>query len=302
MLDRSRLPLYTGLLLVLLAVAAFLPALENDFIRFDDPLYVTENKHVRAGLTLEGIAWAFGANVVSNWHPLTLLSHMLDCELFGLNPKGHHLTSLLLHALNVLLLFGVLHRMTGALGRSALVAALFAVHPTHVESVAWMAERKDVLSGLFWMLTMGAYLRYVRSPSPRRMGLVALTLALGLMSKPMVVTLPFALLLLDVWPLCRVDVSTPLREQGGTFLRLAREKLPLFALVAVGCVITVVAQTRSLSPLRDFPLAKRLPNVALSYAGYLGKTLLPRDLAVFYPMPAEFPPAGWRWPPCSCSP
>lgn len=291
MLDRSRFPLYTGLLLVLLTVAAFLPALENGFIRFDDPLYVTENKHVRQGLTLEGIVWAFGANVVSNWHPLTLLSHMLDCEIFGLNPRGHHLTSLLLHAANVLLLFEVLRRMTGSLGRSALVAALFAIHPLRVESVAWVAERKDVLSGLFWILTMDAYLRYVRGPSPRRMALVALTLALGLMSKPMVVTLPFALLLLDVWPLRRIDASASLREQGRRLLGLMREKLPLFALVAAGCVVTVFAQTRSLSPLRDFPLSKRLPNVALSYAAYLDKTVLPRDLAVFYPMPAEFPPA-----------
>ena len=273
------LPLYTGLLLALLTLAAFLPVLANDFVRFDDPLYVTANRHVREGLTGAGLLWAFTANVASNWHPLTLLSHMVDCELFGLNPLGHHLTSLLLHTVSVVLLFEALRRMTGSVGKSAAVAALFAIHPTHVESVAWIAERKDVLSGLFWMLTMIAWERYVRQPSRRRYAVVALCLALGLLSKPMLVTLPFVLLLLDIWPL---------KRKGD----LLKEKLPLFALSAASVVVTVVAQSGPIASLGELPLRLRLANAVLSYVAYLGKTLVPRNLAVFYPMPTDFP--AWK--------
>jgi protein O-mannosyl-transferase len=173
----ARPTLYLHLGLALLTVATFLPVLDAGFVAFDDPIYVTGNPRVQAGISGEGVAWALTAEVASNWHPLTVLSHMLDCELFGLNPKGHHLTSLLLHAANVLLLFEVLRRTTGAVGKSALVAALFAVHPTHVESVAWIAERKDVLSGLFFLLTLAAYAGYARRPSPGRYLLVAGALA-----------------------------------------------------------------------------------------------------------------------------
>ncbi|HEX6865253.1 MAG TPA: glycosyltransferase family 39 protein, partial [Thermoanaerobaculia bacterium] len=264
--------------LALLTLAAYLPVLAHGFIRFDDPLYVTRNPWVKAGLTWDGIAWAFQANVASNWHPLTLLSHMLDCELFGMDPLGHHLTSLLLHTASVILLFEALRRMTGHTWRSAAVAALFAVHPTHVESVAWIAERKDVLSGFFWMLTLLAWERYVRQPSPKRYAAVALSLAAGLLSKPMVVTLPFVLLLLDVWPFERK-------------MRV-KEKLPLFALVAASCVVTVIAQSGAIGMASRFPLRLRLANAVLSYAAYLGKTLFPTRLAVFYPMPTEFP--AWK--------
>ena len=285
MLQESRVPLYAGLFLALLTLAAFLPVLGNDFVRFDDPLYVTGNSRVQAGITGAGILWAFQANVASNWHPLTLVSHMLDCELYGMDPRGHHLTSLLLHVANVVLLFEVLRRMTGSAGRSALVAGLFGLHPTHVESVAWIAERKDVLSGLFWILAMGAWHRYVREPSRRRYWIVAVLLALGLLSKPMVVTLPCVLLLLDVWPLGRVSSWSDVP-------RLVREKLPLFGLVAASCVATFVAQSGALASTESFSLYRRVSNALLSYVIYLGKTLVPRNLSVFYPMPTEFPP--WR--------
>jgi protein O-mannosyl-transferase len=264
--------------LVLLTLAVYLPVLTHGFIRFDDPVYVTRNPWVQAGLTWDGIAWAFTANVASNWHPLTLLSHMLDCELFGMDPLGHHLTSLLLHTASVVLLFEALRLMTGALWRSAAVAALFAIHPTHVESVAWIAERKDVLSGFFWMLTLLAWAFYVRQPSRKRYAVVALSLAAGLLSKPMVVTLPFVLLLLDVWPL-------------GRKIRV-KEKLPLFALAAASCVVTVIAQSGAIGMASQFPLRLRLANAVLSYVAYLGKTLVPSRLAVFYPMPTEFP--AWK--------
>jgi tetratricopeptide (TPR) repeat protein len=268
--------------LALLTLAVYLPVLTHGFIRFDDPLYVTRNPWVKAGLTWNGIAWAFSANVASNWHPLTLLSHMLDCELFGMDPLGHHLTSLLLHTASAVLLFEALRRMTGAVWRSALVAALFAVHPTHVESVAWVAERKDVLSGFFWMLTLLAWERYVRQPSWQRYMAVALSLAAGLLSKPMVVTLPFVLLLLDVWPLRR-EIPRKIR---------IKEKLPLFALAAASCVATVIAQSGAIGMASRFPMNLRLANAVLSYVAYLGKTLFPSRLAVFYPMPTEFP--AWK--------
>jgi hypothetical protein len=223
------------------------------------------------------------AKVASNWHPLTLLSHLLDGQLYGLDPAGHHATSLLLHLANVLLLFEVLRGMTGALGRSAVAAALFAVHPTHVESVAWIAERKDVLSALFWILAMGAWACYARQPSIGRYGLVALLMILGLMAKPMVVTLPFALLLLDVWPLDRLRLG---------WRRLGVEKLPLLALSAASSVITLRYQETSLAPLDAVPWSLRVANAVVSYAAYLGKLFWPRDLAVFYPIGLAIPP--WK--------
>ncbi|MES1241905.1 MAG: tetratricopeptide repeat protein [Acidobacteriota bacterium] len=275
---RERLPLYTSLLLVLVTLVAYLPVTGHDFVRFDDPLYVTRNPQVQAGLTANGLTWALAANVASNWHPLTLVSHMLDCQLYGMNPRGHHLTSLLLHLANTVLLFEVLRRMTGSTWRSAVVAALFGLHPTHVESVAWVAERKDVLSGLFWILTMGAWHRYVQGPSRGRYLTVMLCLALGLMSKPMVVTLPFVLVLLDVWPLKR-----------GIHIK---EKLPLFALSAASAVVTVVAQSHSLASTDAFPVWHRISNAVLSYVRYLWITIAPHDLAVFYPMALSF--SAWK--------
>ncbi len=275
---RSRLPLYIGLLLTLVTLVTFLPVTGHDFVRFDDPLYVTRNPQVQAGLTGEGLVWALTANVASNWHPLTLVSHMLDCQLYGMNPRGHHLTSLLLHVLNTVLLFEVLRRMTGSTWRSAAVAALFGLHPTHVESVAWVAERKDVLSGFFWILTMGAWHRYTQEPSRKRYLLVMICLALGLMSKPMVVTLPAVLVLLDLWPLNRG-------------IRI-KDKLPLFALSIASAVATVVAQSYSLASTEAFPVSHRFFNAVLSYVRYLWMTIAPHGLAVFYPMPLTF--SAWQ--------
>jgi hypothetical protein len=273
-----RSPLVLGGVLALLTVLAFLPSLGNGYVLLDDPLYVTGNAKVRQGITGEGLAWALTANVANNWHPLTMLSHMVDVEVFGLAPAGHHLTSLLLHLANVLLLFEALRRMTGAVFRSALVAAVFAVHPTRVESVAWIAERKDVLSGLFWMLALLAYLYYARRPSPGRYLLAGLSMALGLAAKPMLVTLPCVLLLLDLWPLGRRGLG-----------RLILEKIPLFALSAASSVVTLHYQKASLAPLEALPWDLRLSNAAVSYVTYLGKAFLPRDLAVFYPFPAQIP-------------
>ena len=195
--------IYTAL--IVLSILAFEPVRHNDFISYDSYAYVTENQQVRGGITRESIIWAFSTAYKANWHPLTWLSHMLDCELFGLNPTGHHLVNLLLHIANTLLLFWVFKRMSGAIWPSAFTAVIFALHPLHVESVVWVAERKDLLSGLFFMFTIAAYIRYVEHPGIRRYLLIVLTLALGLMSKPMLVTMPFVLLLLDYWPLGRLQ-------------------------------------------------------------------------------------------------
>jgi len=203
----------------------------DDFVNYDDPRYVYQNTTITSGLNISGIAWAFTHIHAENWHPLTTITHMLDCQLYGLKASGHHFTNVLLHTIAVLLLFVVLQQMTGALWRSAFVAALFAIHPLHVESVAWVAERKDVLSGVFFMLTLLAYFHYTRAPSNWRYLIAAFVFALGLMSKPMLVTLPFVLLLLDYWPLGRIKPQRPdIRRQ---LLKLIAEKIPLIALSAV---------------------------------------------------------------------
>jgi Flp pilus assembly protein TadD len=260
-----------------ITIVAYAGVWRNGFIGWDDTLYVTENPQVLSGLTMRGIAWAFTTTHASNWHPITWLSHMLDVELFGVNPAFHHAASVVFHIINALLLFVVLHRMTGAAGRSVFVATLFAIHPLHVESVAWAAERKDVLSGLFWMLTMLAYVAYVDHPSRRRYALILVTFALGLMSKPMLVTLPFVLLLLDVWPLGRA-------ERVGWY-PLVRQKLPLFGLVLANSVTTFLAQkyTGAVSNLIAVPLSARIANAFLSYVRYIGKAIWPTKLAALYP-------------------
>jgi protein O-mannosyl-transferase len=282
-----------ALALVAITLAAWSPVLQNDFVNYDDPVYVTENPHVQGGLTWAGAAWAFRTGEGANWHPLTWLSHMLDCQLWDLRPAGHHLTSLLFHAANTLLLFLLLKRLTGSDWRSALVAALFAWHPLHVESVAWVAERKDVLSTFFGLLALGAYARYVqcgdlKSPiSNLRSPWYAAALflfALSLMSKPMLVTLPFLLLLLDYWPLARWQLV-----QGSKFpaapARLLLEKLPFLALSAASCVVTFLVQQhgRAVVPAEALPLKARLLNGLLAYGGYVDKACWPVRLAVFYP-------------------
>lgn len=288
---RSRSPLLIGLGLVLLTLLVYRDAPSFEFVNFDDGLYVTGNRHVQKGLTWDGVLWAWQANVASNWHPLTMLSHMLDCELYGLNPRGHHLTNLLLHLANVWLLFEVLRRMTGRAGPSAFVAALFGIHPTHVESVAWIAERKDVLSGLFFLLTLGAYHRWVRDRTPRRSALVVLLFACGLLSKPMLVTLPCVLLLLDVWPLGRLrcEEMRSVRQLWQGLRPLLIEKIPLFVLSIASSAVTVYAQQGSLATLEAVSPGRRLGNALVSYATYLGKSFWPTKLAVFYPLPAAVP-------------
>jgi protein O-mannosyl-transferase len=295
---------------ILLAVSAFLllavalvfgQTAGHQFVEFDDPDYVFENPPVARGVTAEGITWAFTQFYAANWHPLTWLSHMVDCQLFGPDHAGrHHLTSVLLHALSAVILFLVVRQMTGDLWPSAFAALLFAIHPLHVESVAWVAERKDVLSGLFFMLTLGAYVGYARRPfSLFRYLLVTALFALGLMAKPMLVTLPFVLLLLDYWPLGRGTeqgawstepigkgiVPSPfslLQAPGSVLL----EKLPWFGLAAASCVVTQLAQQKvAVASLKDCPFAWRVANALDSWVIYLRQFLYPADLAAYYPHP-----------------
>jgi Flp pilus assembly protein TadD len=254
------------------------------FINFDDGEYVFKNPHVIRGLTIDGIVWAFTHAHAANWHPVTWLSHMLDCQFYGLNAGGHHLTNFLIHAASAIVLFLVLRQMTLAVWRSAFVAAVFAIHPLRVESVVWIAERKDVLSALFFLLMIGAYVRYARAPwSLRRYGLILLLFALGLMCKPMLVTAPFVLLLLDYWPLNRFAT---LRDREGRHLKirgLILEKLPLLGLAIVSCVITLFAQTGAMQPVARISLPLRLGNAVVSYVDYLRQMFWPSDLAIFYP-------------------
>lgn len=259
--------------------------LRHEFVNFDDTTYVLENPEVTRGLTIEGIVWAFTHVHAANWHPLTWLSHMLDAQFYGLNPSGHHLTNVLLHTATAILLFLVLRQMTGALWRSAFVAAIFAIHPLRVESVAWVAERKDVLSGLLFMLTIGAYVRYARCPwSPARYALVVLLLALGLMCKSMLVTLPLVLLLLDYWPLNRIAAGPGQRNDIFQIpRRLILEKIPLLALAAASGVATLVAQKGSLQTFVGIPLPLRMGNAFIACAVYLRQVFWPVDLAVLYP-------------------
>ncbi|MBN2454999.1 MAG: tetratricopeptide repeat protein [Sedimentisphaerales bacterium] len=290
--------IYTGL--ALFTFTAFEKVLNSDFIKYyDDDKYVLDNPHVKQGLSAKSIIWAFTTSEVSNWHPLTWLSHMMDYQLFGLNPRWHHLTNLLLHIASVLLLFKVLESMTGAVWPSAFVAAAFAGHPLRVESVAWVAERKDVLSVFFWMLTVWAYIRYVQKSSLKRYIIVFIFLALGLMAKAMLITLPLVLLLLDYWPLGRLKLKSETlmgdfsdstqaaqsRASKSKFSHLIDEKRPLFFLSFVSLAVTYTAQHRGggVQSSYVFPLAVRLANVFVSYLAYIVKLLYPSGLAPFYP-------------------
>lgn len=270
----------------LLAAAIWLvfgQTLHHGFINYDDDVYVYRNPEVNGGLNVKGLVWAFTHTHSSNWHPITWISHMLDCQVYGLDPRGHHLTNILLHTATAILLFLVLKEMTGFLWRSAFVAAVFAIHPLRVESVAWVAERKDVLSGMLFILTIGAYARYTREPkSFKRYFLVCLMFVLALLSKPTVVTLPFVLLLLDWWPLKRINDSS---GRPG-ISRLIAEKIPLLALSCATCLATLFAQTDAMSSL---PLWMRTANAVESCVTYLGQMFYPVKLAVFYPYPESFP-------------
>jgi tetratricopeptide (TPR) repeat protein len=313
---RARRHLQVRLVCFALAAVTLLsywPLIHHEFINYDDQDYITENLHVRTGLTWDNIGWAFCTGHYANWHPLTWISHMADCQLYGLNAGGHHLTNLLFHVANTLLLFLVLNRMTAAIWRSAFVAALFAWHPLHVESVAWAAERKDVLSTFFFLLTLGAYAKYVQSkakspkskvqngetfPSsiirnPSSHYLLALfCFILGLMSKPMVVTLPFVLLLLDYWPLRRVQ-SERETSSARSISRLVVEKFPFFALAFCSCIITFLVQKAggAVMSLESIPLPLRLVNALIAYLRYISHTVLPVGLAPFYPYETHWPEA-----------
>jgi Flp pilus assembly protein TadD len=301
-------PVFICLLLAAATLAVFWPVTGFDFVNYDDPDYFSSNDHVRLGLTLNNIVWAFRTVHASNWHPLTWLSLMLDAQLFGKGPAGPHFTNLLLHTANIILLFLLLRKLTSAIWRSAFVAALFALHPLHVESVAWISERKDVLSAFFALLALIAYARFVEESkvqNPKSKAFYVLTLlafACGLMSKPMLVTLPFVMLLLDWWPLGRVagcrlnvassEISQPstFNLQPSTFARLILEKIPFFVLSAISCVVTFVVQKKSgaVATLTGFSMPDRIENAFVSYARYLGKTLWPDPLAVPYPFPGHW--------------
>ena len=312
-------PLAVCALLLFAVGVAFGQTINHDFVNFDDDDYVYENPYVREGVTTAGTKWAVTAQRSSNWHPLTWLSHMLDCQLYHLKPGGHHLTSVLLHAVAAVLLFLALRGMTGALWPSAWVAAVFAIHPLRVESVAWVAERKDVLSGLFFMLTLWFYAGYARRPAWGRYLLVVASFALGLTAKPMLVTLPFVLILLDYWPLRRLGyrragfIRPPRHsleneesgcEDGLKFTPrplawLIVEKIPLFILAVASCMVTLAAQREAMRPLEQVHFAGRVANAIMAYVAYLGRMLYPAGLAVLYPL-RKGPLPVWEVVPAVC--
>src|SRR5262245_17882972 len=288
-------------LLVLVTVAAFRGVTANGFQDLDDGAYVSENERVQEGITADSVAWAFSAGHAGNWHPLTWLSHMLDVQLFGLNPGPHHLTNVVFHAASALLLFLALNRMTGAFSQRAFGVALFALHPLRPESVAWAAERKDGLGTFFWMLTIWFYVLYVEQPDIKRYLTVLATFALGLMAKPMLVTIPFVLLLLDFWPLGRTPFTRSARpdapwsvqsvDRKSIALKLIREKVPFLALAALSSFVTFYVQRSSgaVATVDVLPLGPRIETALLSYVRYIGKLLCPSNLAVFYPYPPRLP-------------
>jgi hypothetical protein len=271
------------LALALLVAASFAPVLDNGFLGLDDPAYITANPHVREGLTLGGVRWAATTFEAANWHPLTWISHMTDVRIFGLDPRGHHLTGLVIHGATVLLLFALLISLTGSPPRAFAAALLFGLHPLRVESVAWAAERKDLLAGLWLVLTMGAWLRWLRRPSTPRYGIALAAFALGLAAKPTLVTLPAVLLLLDGWPLGRIARRADLGPR-------MVEKIPFFVLAAASSAVTFVAQKAGgmVKPLAAVPMADRLANIPMAYLGYLKKTFWPAGLY----LPVSYPAGG----------
>ncbi len=291
-----RITIVIYLFLIAISLAVFGQTLRYDFVNFDDDLYVYNAPAIRAGFTVKGLALAFTSPHARNWHPLTTISHMLDCELYGLKAGGHHATNIILHTIAVLLLFRLLRQMTGAVWKSATVAALFAVHPFHVESVAWVSERKDVLSAVFFLLMLGAYFRYTRARSVTRYLAVAVLFVVGLMSKPMLVSAPVILLLLDYWPLRRFE-QLSLRSYRAKIAKsddqwrvtqdLFFEKVPLLAISAGSCVITFILQKRATGAIPPLPFLWRIQNAVTTYVIYIWETLWPARLAVFYPHPND---------------
>ena len=305
--DNTRsLKFFAVLLLVIAVLCVYWPVQDYDFVNYDDQGYVSENRQVRLGFSVDGLIWAFTDQRTGHWHPLTWLSHMVDYQLFLRNPGGHHWTNVILHLLNTLLLLGFLVRATGLFWRSIMVASLFAIHPLNVESVAWISERKNVLSTFFWILTLWAYLRYTLSPGIKRYILTLLAFLLGLLTKPMLVTLPFVLLLIDFWPLGRLRFEgetvrgTGISGDGNAALtaisvaRLVIEKVPFFILAVFSSFMTIRAAkfVGTLSTFDHVPLAYRLATAAVSYANYIGKMFWPRDMTVFYPYVPTWP--AWQ--------
>ncbi len=288
-------PLLLSCALFVATLILYFPTFTSAFVNYDDPAYVTANAHVLQGLSWHNIAWSCIATIEANWHPLTWISHMADVQFFGVNPRGHHVVSVVLHAFNVVLLFFVLRRATGQVVRSAVVAALFAVHPLNVECVAWVAERKSLLSMLFLLLALAAYGWYARNRNFARYAVVAVLFALGLAAKPMVVTLPLLLLVWDYWPLHRLAAESEAPGTRPSFFKLVAEKIPLFALSAASSWITLYAQRSggALGSTDLLPVGQRLANAMYSYAAYLGQGVWPTGLAVFYPHP-EGSLAAWK--------
>jgi multidrug transporter EmrE-like cation transporter len=285
---KSRRSLAVGLGLLIITFGLYWPVTTFPFVAYDDYSYVYENPVVVKGLSGEGILWAGTAVVEGNWYPLTMLSHMLDCSIYGSFAGGHHLTNLLLHSVNALLVWLLFKRLTQSFWTGALVAALFAWHPLNVESVAWVAERKNGLSTFFLILTLWAYLNYAEKPGPGRYALTLGLFALGLMSKPMLVTLPCLLLLLDYWPLRRMIGGKP---DGKTWGHLFLEKLPFFLLTGAAIIVTLMVQSSSgaVKSLHEVPLTLRVLNVPVAYATYIAKAILPVNLCVLYPLPESLP-------------
>ncbi len=282
---------WISIFLIVLVSAAFSGVAQNGFVNYDDPAYVQYNDHVQKGLTKETVGLAFTKVFAANWHPLTMLSHMLDCQIYGLQPAGHHLTNLLFHIASTLLLFLFLRETTGRRWESALVAAFFGIHPLHVESVAWISERKDVLSGFFGILTLLMYARYARNPNLVRYLSTLVLFILGLLSKPMLVTLPLIFFLLDFWPLARLTISDEsdaghsLRSKILRYRLLALEKIPFLFFSLLSGIMTIIAQSGAgaMSTLDSIPLRYRLDNALVSYQRYMEKALWPDNLSIFYP-------------------
>jgi tetratricopeptide (TPR) repeat protein len=287
--SQSRKKLIVYIILTVVTLAVFWQVHGFEFINFDDQAYITQNGHIQSGLTLNGIRWAFSTGYADLWNPLVWLSFMLDYQFYGLNAGGYHITNLILHILSSLLLFWLFCRMTGEIWPSAFVAAFFALHPLHVESVAWIAERKDVLSAFFWMLTLCLYVYYTEKPALKRYLLVVFAFVLALMSKPMVVTLPVVMILLDYWPLNRFE-----SQKGKTNLMLwqLKEKIPFFVLSAVIVIFTFFNPHKPDTSLQAFPLSSRLANAPIAFVIYLEKTFWPHDLAAFYPFSNQIP--AWQ--------
>jgi Flp pilus assembly protein TadD len=299
-----RLAIFFCLLVAVVTLLVFWQIRNNEFINFDDDVYITDNRYVKRGFTLEGIIWAFQFNGIGYWQPLTWLSHMLDCQIYGLDPSGHHLTNLILHIVNSIFLFLIFNKITGEIYKSAFLAALFALHPLNVDSVAWAAERKNVLSTFFWMMTLLSYTYYIKAPSSFKYILTFIIFALGLMSKPMLVTLPFVFLLLDYWPLRRIklfhktnyesgnlNLSTSRNNRIAIGRKLIIEKIPFFIL-SVGSIFIAslsLVHNKDIVSIKAVPIFLRIGNALISYFKYVWRMIWPLDFAIFYPFPKIVP-------------